>query len=45
MLSTKAGQVHFCTNLMRGSFYESRVVAGIHEQAHTPDLQHEELAW
>lgn len=33
-----------CTNLMRNSSRESSVVAGMHEQTHTPDLQDQELA-
>ena len=33
-----------CTNLMRDSSCESSVVAGGHEQTHTPRLQDQELA-
>ena len=33
-----------CTNRVRDSSRESRVVAGMHEQTHTPDLQDQELA-
>jgi len=33
-----------CTNPMRDSSRESSVVAGMHEQTRTPNLQHPELA-
>jgi len=33
-----------CTNPVRDSSRESSVVAGMHEQTHTPDLQDQELA-
>ena len=33
-----------CTNPVRDSSRESSVVAGVHEQTHTPDLQDQELA-
>jgi hypothetical protein len=33
-----------CTNGMRDSSRESSVVAGMHEQTYTPDLQDQELA-
>ncbi len=33
-----------CTNPVRDSSRESRVVAGMHEQTHTPNLQDQELA-
>ncbi|MCA3509951.1 MAG: hypothetical protein IOC72_04705 [Rhodobacter sp.] len=33
-----------CTNPVRDSSGESSVVAGLHEQTHTPDLQNQELA-
>ncbi|WP_178390815.1 GNAT family N-acetyltransferase [Rhodovulum sulfidophilum] len=33
-----------CTNSVGDSSRESRVVAGMHEQTHTPDLQDQELA-
>ena len=33
-----------CTNPVRDSFRESSVVAGLHEQTDTPDLQDQELA-
>ena len=33
-----------CTNLVRDSSGESRVVAGMHEQTDTNDLQDQELA-
>jgi hypothetical protein len=33
-----------CTNLVRDSSRESSVVAGMHEQTHTRDLQDRELA-
>ncbi len=33
-----------CTNRVRDSSRESSVVAGLHEQTHTPDLQDQELA-
>lgn len=32
-----------CTNLVRDSSRESSVVAGLHEQTHTYDLQDQEL--
>jgi hypothetical protein len=33
-----------CTNPMRDSFFESSVVAGVHEQTYTPRLQDQKLA-
>ena len=33
-----------CTNPVRDSSRESIVVAGMHEQTHTPNLQDQELA-
>ena len=33
-----------CTNAVRDSSRESMVVAGVHEQTDTPDLQDQELA-
>ncbi len=33
-----------CTNPVWDSSHESSVVAGIHEQTYTPDLQDQELA-
>lgn len=33
-----------CTNPVRDSSFESRVVAGMHEQTRTPNLQDQELA-
>ena len=33
-----------CTYPVRDSSRESSVVAGLHEQTHTPDLQNQELA-
>lgn len=33
-----------CTNRVRDSSCESSVVAGMHEQTYTPNLQDEELA-
>jgi hypothetical protein len=42
--STKLLERLCCTNRLKDSFCESSVVAGVHEQTHTPDLQNQELA-
>ena len=43
-LKAQAAQRLCCTNPVRDSFRESSVVAGLHEQTHTPHLQDQELA-
>ena len=40
----ETGQGLCCTNPVWDSSHESSVVAGIHEQTYTPDLQDQELA-
>jgi hypothetical protein len=44
MLRFVNGRGLCCTNPVRASSRDSRVVAGMHEQTHTPNLQDQKLA-